>query len=49
MLTTDNYMTDGLVQTIQALKFNKVGDFNYMIYASRNKKVQKATASDHNI
>ena len=39
VLTSDSYMTNGLVKTIQALKFSKVGDFNYMIYTSRNKQV----------
>lgn len=31
-------MSAGKVTQIQAAKFDKIGDFNYMVYASRNKK-----------
>ena len=37
-LTTDSAITDGKITQIQAAKFDKIGDFNYMVYASRSQK-----------
>jgi len=36
-LTADNAITEGKLVSTQAAKFDFVGDFNYLIYASRNK------------
>lgn len=36
-LTTDKYSSGDTIKSIQALKFDHIGDFQYMIYASRNK------------
>lgn len=35
-MTADSFSTDNRVSTIQAIKFDKLGDFNYMVYASRS-------------
>jgi len=45
-LITDSLYTDGEVKNIQAIKFDKLGDFNYMVYASRNKKTVPQTPSN---
>lgn len=47
-LTTDKISSDGKITQIQAAKFNKVGDFNYMVYASRNKEVDKGNKGAKN-
>jgi hypothetical protein len=36
-LTADSLSTDDRVTQVQAAKFDYIGDFNYLIYASRNK------------
>ena len=36
-ITTDRIFTEGKVTSIQAAKFDYLGDFNYIVYASRNK------------
>jgi hypothetical protein len=33
-LTTDRTSTDDFLQTVQAAKFDYLGDFNYLVYAS---------------
>ena len=43
-LSADEFSSDNKLQQIEAVKFDKVGDFNYMVYASRTKKV----VSNHN-
>ena len=35
-LTADSEMTNGKITQMQAIKFNSLGDFNYLIYASTN-------------
>jgi len=43
----DSFSTDNRVSTIQAIKFDKLGDFNYMVYASRS--LQTVETTDNNI
>ena len=45
-MTADSFSTDNRVSTIQAIKFDKLGDFNYMVYASRS--LQTVEASENN-
>jgi len=47
-LTTDSISTDGKFTQIQAAKFDHVGDFNYMVYASRSTKSVSNTQSMRN-
>lgn len=35
-LTADNQISDGRLTKMQAAKFKKVGDFNYLVYVSKN-------------
>ena len=35
-LTQDSYDTDSQFVTVQAIKFEKIGDFDYMVYSRRN-------------
>ena len=35
-MTADSFITDNKMSTVQAIKFDKVGDFEYMVYASRS-------------
>jgi len=35
-LTTDKLSTNGKITTIQVAKFDKIGDFDYMVYAERS-------------
>jgi len=37
-LTTDSLVSEGKLTTVQVAKFDKVGDFDYMIYAERSMK-----------
>ena len=37
-LTTDSLSTNGKITTIQVAKFDKIGDFDYMVYAERSLK-----------
>lgn len=39
-LSADEFSSESKLQQIEAVKFDKVGDFNYMVYASRTKKVE---------
>ena len=34
-MTTDKLITNGMITTIQAIKFDSIGDFNYLMYTSR--------------
>jgi len=42
-MTADSFSTDNRVSTIQAIKFDKLGDFEYMVYASRSLQVVENT------
>ena len=44
-MTADSFSTDNRVSTIQAIKFDKLGDFNYMVYASRSLQTVETTDS----
>jgi hypothetical protein len=35
-MTSDSFYTDNKMSTVQAIKFDKIGDFEYMVYASRS-------------
>jgi hypothetical protein len=35
-MTADSFITDNKLSTVQAIKFDKIGDFEYMVYASRS-------------
>jgi hypothetical protein len=35
-MTIDRLISDGAITTIQALKFDYIGDFDYLIYMSRS-------------
>lgn len=35
-MTADSFITDNKMSTVQAIKFDKIGDFEYMVYASRS-------------
>ena len=35
-MTADSFITDNRMSTVQAIKFDKIGDFDYMVYASRS-------------
>jgi hypothetical protein len=35
-MTADSFITDNKMSTVQAIKFDKLGDFEYMVYASRS-------------
>ena len=47
-LTADYYRSDNQLTQIQAAKFDSIGDFDYMVYASRNKKVVPNTKNAKN-
>jgi len=36
-LTADHAIYDGRISQVQAVKFDYIGDYEYLIYASRNK------------
>jgi len=48
-LTTDSLSTNGKITTIQVAKFDKIGDFDYMVYAERSVKMiaNKSDIKDH--
>jgi hypothetical protein len=46
-MTADSFSTDNRVSTIQAIKFDRIGDLNYMVYASR--ALQIVETSDNNM
>jgi hypothetical protein len=49
-MTADSFITDNRMSTVQAIKFDKIGDFNYMVYASRAlQTVENADASIKNM
>jgi hypothetical protein len=48
-LTADQYYSMGAVSHIQAAKLDYLGDFDYMVYASRSKVVEAKTAASKNI
>ena len=35
-MTIDRSISDGAITTMQAIKFDYVGDFNYLVYMSRS-------------
>ena len=35
-MSSDSFLTDNKMSTVQAIKFDKIGDFRYMVYASRS-------------
>lgn len=45
-MTADSFSTDNRVSTIQAIKFDKIGDFNYMVYASRSLQTVETNESN---
>ena len=46
-MTADSFITDNKMSTVQAIKFDKIGDFEYMVYASRS--LQTVDNSDSKI
>ena len=48
-MTADNFITDNKLTTVQAIKFDKIGDFEYMVYASRDVKTQENTQGIKNM
>lgn len=44
-LTQDSYDTDSQFVTVQAVKFDKIGDFDYMVYSKRN--INRYPATGH--
>lgn len=47
-LVTDKFYSSDTIKTIQAVKFDQIGDFQYMVYASRSKTSKKATPISRN-
>lgn len=45
-LTQDSYDTDSQFVTVQAAKFDKIGDFDYMIYSKRNIQKYQGTGKE---
>jgi len=43
-LTTDRFYSEDSIKHVQAAKFDRIGDFNYMVYASRTKNMVAKTA-----
>jgi len=48
-LSSDQYYSMGAVSHIQAAKFDQIGDFDYMVYASRTKTTETKSATSRNI
>jgi hypothetical protein len=49
-MTADSFITDNKMSTVQAIKFDKIGDFEYMVYASRSiQTVENAEAKIKNM
>jgi hypothetical protein len=49
-MTADSFITDNRMSSVQAIKLDKIGDFNYMVYASRAlQTVENADASIKNM
>lgn len=47
-LVTDRHSSQDAVKSIQAVKFDQIGDFQYMVYASRSKKTLRKGPSSKN-
>lgn len=45
-LTQDSYDTDSQFVTVQAIKFDKIGDFDYMVYSKRNIKRYQSSGKE---